>query len=341
MASPNETKLPEQQPSNSNCTTPPTPTAAECSSEEIAGSQVQEEDEAAVRTPGADALDMETHRFEEARGRPEPVAPNTAAEDFRAGAVRPQQQDPTAAVTMAPAAETAPNEEEDPDSEFQKLLDSEDGENELDDRLFVDQEPESLNGKYKADRTAVYGDDSGSTKQEGRLGEDLDVQELSPFNAETGQAIRIGEDLRDFGIHAQGFQDYPETSSEADAWNNEEGHIDAVGDSEADRASPDQTTSVAPAEFASSGGNESGIVTALPFCSDLGDGDNNDSMISASTGSDHYDGGNGGTMIPTSTGFDHGHAEHSGLATPALTFSAYKRKREQRSDDTQFNWFWP
>lgn len=326
MASPNETELPEKQSSNSNCTTPPTPTAAEFPTEEIAENQAQKEDEAAVRTPVADPFDMETHRFEEAQARPEPVAPNTVAEDFQAGAVRPQQQDLTEAVTMAPATATAPNDEEDSDSEFQKLLDSEDGENELDDRLFVDQEPESLIGEYNADRTAVYGDDSGSTKQEGRLREDPDVQELSPFNAENGQAIRIGDDLRDFGMHAQGFQDYPETSSEADAWNNEQGHIEAIGDSETDQASPDQTTSAAPAEFASSGGNDSGMVTALPFGSDLGDGDNNDSMTRASTGSDHDVRGNKGTMISASTGFDHGNAERSGLATPALNFSACSEK---------------
>ena len=331
MASPNETKLPEQQPSSSNCTTPPTPTAAEFPSEEIAENQAQKEDEAAVRTPVADAFDMETHRFEEAQGRPEPVAPDTAAGDFQAGAVRPQQQDPTEAVTMALARATAPNDEEDSDSEFQELLDAEDGENELDDRLFVDQEPDSLIGECNADRTAVYGDDSGSTKQEGRLGEDPIVQELSPFNAEAGQAIRIGDDLRDFGIHAQGFQDYPETSSEADAWNNEEGHIEAVGDSEAGQASPDQTTSAAPAEPARAGGSESGIVTALPLGSDPGDGDNNDSTAPASIGSDHDDGGNKGTMVSASTGFDHGNAERSGLATPALTFSACSEKENNDS----------
>ena len=61
-----------------------------------------------------------------------------------------------------------------------------------------------------------------------------------------GQEIRIGEDPIDYGIHGEGFQDYPETVSEFHAWDDEEGY--AIGSSQADQATPDRTLSDGPVE---------------------------------------------------------------------------------------------
>ena len=124
MASPDETKLSEQQSSNSNPTTPPAPVVAESPRTKIAENQAQEDDEEVILAPRADASDTENHHFEQAQRSPSPVAPDTAVEDTRAGIVESQQQDPIEMVATLPATAATSNdvashdeEDSDPDSE--------------------------------------------------------------------------------------------------------------------------------------------------------------------------------------------------------------------------------
>ena len=109
MASSNQTELPEQQSSNSNTTTTSIPVAVESPSTETVENQAQEEYELAVLTPVPDIPDTENRHSEQVQGNSNPVIPDTAVGDIPAGAVEPQQQDPTEEVTIAPVAATTRN----------------------------------------------------------------------------------------------------------------------------------------------------------------------------------------------------------------------------------------
>lgn len=366
MASPNETKLPEQQISHSDPATPPTPTAAEFPSAEIAEDQAQEEEEMAVlMTTVTLASGVDDHHSEQAQGEPNQVALDTAVTGMADGGVESQQQPATEAAANAPVPETptAPGElasdeggdlhsdDEGSDMTFEDGIepDSEDedpfdpNQAEVADGLDGILEPITPTGEANPEIGLENETFIGFANEEGHTSNILESQEGSTSNAGRRQDTSIANDLGNYGdipsiVDGREIVDYAETVSEAGAWDDEGGHVaEAISNPEADQA-----FSVAPAESAHVEGEDSGSVkdtspdsdhdeavnTARPG-SDIEDGDDNVSTTPAATSSEHGDGEIRGSMTPASTGSDHGHEERSGPATPALTFSQYSEKDKE------------
>lgn len=103
MASPNETKLPEQRSSNSNPATSSTPATEEIPSVEIAGDQAQDEGEVAAQISVTDASGAEIDPCEHIEGKSNQVGPDTAVTAIPAGATYPREQAPTQAATAVPS----------------------------------------------------------------------------------------------------------------------------------------------------------------------------------------------------------------------------------------------
>lgn len=133
---------------------------------------------------------------------------------------------------------------------------------------------------------------------------------MSPFNAENGQEANIADDLRNYG-DVQGIFDGE------DGWGYEESHIaEAIRNSLAYQATPDQAISAAPAESAHGDGGDSDSVTGTAAGSDR-----DETATSAALGSDLGHEDNNSSTAPASNSFDYGDVEPGGPAIPALNCS--------------------
>lgn len=146
-----------------------------------------------------------------------------------------------------------------------------------------------------------------------------------------GQEIRIGEDPIDYGIHGEGFQDYPETVSESHAWDDEEDYT--IGNSQADQATPDRTLSDGPAESARAIGGLSSSATGAAAGSDY-----DEVVATALHGSNLDNEDENGSTTPAAL-FDYGDAEGSSSAVPELTSGSSEEESSEpvTTDSTGFN----
>lgn len=362
MASPNKTKLPEQQISHSDPATPPSPAPAEFPSAEITEDQAQEEEMAVLMTTVTLASGADDQNSEKAQGEPNQLAVGTAVTGIADGDVDSQQQSATEAAANVPVPETRTDPSEVASDEGGDLRSDDEG---MDmafedgiEPIFDDFDPnkeeevddfdKSLEPMFPTSEINPNDGLENATAPGYASERDHESQEGCPSNTENGQETSIANDLGNYGdipriVDGREIFDYAETVSEAGAWDDEEGHIaEATRDSEADQATPDQAvsaSSASPAEPVHGGGEDIGSVpgaaavldhdeamTAAPPGSDIGDGDNHGSTIHAPTSFDRGGGGNRGSMIPASVGSGYEHEEHSGPAAPALTFSQYSEE---------------
>lgn len=362
MASPNKTKLPEQQISHSDPATSPSSAPAEFPSAEITEDQAQEEKMAVLMTTVTLASGADDHHSEKAQGEPNQLAVGTAVTGIADGGVDSQQQSATEAAANVPVSETrtAPSEvasdeggdlgsdDEGMDMAFEDGFEPNFDDFDPNKEEEVDDFDKSLEPMFPTSEINPNDGLENATAPGYASERDHESQEGCPSNTENGQETSIANDLGNYGdipriVDGREIFDYAETVSEAGAWDDEEGHIaEATRDSEADQATPDQAvsaSSASPAEPVHGGGEDIGSVpgpaavldhdeamTAAPPGSDIGDGDNHGSTIHASTSFDRGGGGNRGSMIPASVGSGYEHEEHSGPATPALTFSQYSEE---------------
>lgn len=111
MASPKETELSEQQSSNSNPTSSPTPARAESPSVDVAEDETQREHDVPDLAHVADSSTPENRHSEQAQRDPGQVGPDPAVTTTSARAVNPQQQAHTEAAMTVPGQRISDDEE--------------------------------------------------------------------------------------------------------------------------------------------------------------------------------------------------------------------------------------
>ncbi|KAF6221967.1 hypothetical protein HO133_001935 [Letharia lupina] len=277
MASPNEVKLSEQQSSNSNPTTPTSPATVEFPSAEIAGNEAQEEDEAAVLIPVADASDMENRHSEQVQGDSNRLVSDTAVMVISAGAINPQQR------TLTEAAEAVPPH----------LISS------TSDDLGADDAEQS-----------DFNDEEGSDTDQDGTWDAIDLGPTAPTGEQAGNSI-AGHGEAPSSMIREGSTSIVDNMEEyvIDGPTIIEGVL--IEDSEDDRRTPALTSS----ERSVCDNHRPITPTATGFCHD--DGEYGTSEVARPTGSDHGEEETRGSVTATSAGADDGNGDSSSSVIPA------------------------
>lgn len=277
MASPNEVKLSEQQSSNSNSTTPTSPATVEFPSAEIAGNQAQEEDEAAVLTPVADASDMENRHSEQVQGDSNRLVSDTAVMVISAEAINPQQRALTEATEAVPPHRISSNSDD--------------------------------LGADDADQSDFNDEEGSDTDQDGTW-DAIDLGSTAPTGEQAGNCI-AGHGEAPSSLIREGITSIVDNMEEyvIDGPTIIEGVL--IEDSEDDRRTPALTSS----ERSVCDNHRPITPTATGFCHD--DGGYGTSEVARPAGSDHGDEETRGSVTATSAGADDGNGESSSSVIPA------------------------
>ncbi|KAF6231021.1 hypothetical protein HO173_010721 [Letharia columbiana] len=277
MASPNEVKLSEQQSSNSNPTTPTSPVVVEFPSAEIAGDQAQEEDEAAVLTPMADASDTENRHSEQVRGDTNRLVSDTAVMVISAEAINPQQRALTEATEAVPPHRISSNSDD--------------------------------LGADDADQSDFNDEEGSDTDQDG-IWDSIDLEPTAPTGEQGGNCI-AGHGEAPSSLIREGSTSIVDNMEEyvIDGPTIIEGVL--IEDSEDDRRTPALISS----ERSVCDDHRPITPTATGFCHD--DGEHGTSEVGTPAGSDHGDEETRGSVTVTSAGADNGNGESSSSVIPA------------------------
>lgn len=277
MASPNEVKLSEQQSSNSNPTTPTSPATVELPSAEVAGNEAQEEDEAAVLIPVADASDMENRHSEQVQGDSNRLVSDTAVMVISAGAINPQQR------TLTEAAEAVPPH----------LISS------TSDDLGADDAEQS-----------DFNDEEGSDTDQDGTWDAIDLGPTAPTGEQAENCI-AGHGEAPSSMIREGSTSIVDNMEEyvIDGPTIIEGVL--IEDSEDDRRTPTLTST----ERSVCDNHRPITTTATGFCHD--DGEHGTSEEGTPAGFDHGDEETRGSVTATSAGADDGNGESSSSVIPA------------------------
>ena len=341
MASPHEAKLPEQQSSNSDPTTPPTPATVESPSAEIAGDPAQEDNEAVVLTLVADGSDTENHHSEQVDGAPNQVVSDTAVMVISAGAINPQKQASMEAATAAPThwIKTTPDDLG-ADIEEESEFDDEEGFDTDRDGIWspLDLEPTVYTGEETGTNVLGYGEAPKSIIRAGNASIVNNMEEYvidGPIVID-GVSIEDSEDKSSEDNDESGDENHVNEdmcSRETDQGKAPEGSalltpqtIVTKASAESDHGNGEDRCLVTPS---SAGPDLDDAVTIILTASSIDDGEHNGSMRLDPIDSDHNDGVTSGSLAtgpseehndePRTPGFGNADEEHSSsvAATPA------------------------
>ncbi|KAL9135362.1 MAG: hypothetical protein Q9175_003452 [Cornicularia normoerica] len=341
MASPHEAKLPEQQSSNSDPTTPPTPATVESPSAEIAGNPAQEDNEAVVLTLVADGSNTENHHSEQVDGAPNQVVSDTAVMVISAGAINPQKQASMEAATAAPThwIKTTPDDLG-ADIEEESEFDDEEGFDTDQDGIWspLDLEPTVHTGEETGTNVLGYGEAPKSIIRAGNASIVNNMEEYvidGPIVID-GVSIEDSEDKSSEDNDESGDENHVNEDMcgrETDQGKAPEGSalltpqtIVTKASAESDHGNGEDRCLVTPS---SAGPDLDDAVTIILTASSIDDGEHNGSMRLDPIDSDHNDGVTSGSLAtgpseehndePRTPGFGNADEEHSSsvAATPA------------------------
>lgn len=280
MAPPHETKLPEQQSSDSNSTARPTAATAEDPNPEMAEDPAQKRDELAVLIPVTHASGAEDHSLRQAGSESTQAAPDIEPAVIKGGAVDPQPHAPTGAATVMPVSgdDTVPVDRDVPTSANNPaitvaLADPDQDRGEDGDSATA---AAAGSGHDEATRTAPNGSERGDGEEYGST-----IPTSTDFEHGRVEVERGGPAAPAFTMYGSG--------EEADG-------------------EPMTPVSIG---FAYGEEERAGSVTATPAGSDHGDREDRGSVATASAGPGDGNREGSGSMIPVSASPDHDDADHS------------------------------